>query len=152
MVNEKPIEALRADDSDGPVEQSTQLSLVGQIGPQGSAVDAVEDPGAFLPHNRHVLAVEIGEIGRIFEHDEIERIGQAAHEILLAESHVGRIEQTGADDEVLRLLVGPQSGGILLPKGGVLLPRLANGGPDALGLGPVAARNEGRAEKNREQR
>ena len=94
-------------------------------------------------HHGHVFRIELREVVGVRERHDVERIGKAAHEILLARGLLGRVVQPGVNDKVLGLLVGSQCRGIFGPEFGVLFPRLVYLILHGLHLRPVAACREG---------
>lgn len=146
------VHAVGGDGGDNPIQIGIERLHIGELFRACGIIDLIKYLRPFLAHDVHILGVELREVVGVGQRYDVQRIGEAAHEVLLSGRFLGRIVHAGIDDEMLRLLVGPQCRGVLGPQGRILLPRLFDRTVECLRFRPVAARDERQHRKQRQQR
>ena len=109
------VHAIGSDGNDDLIQVGVERRRIGEFLRTSGIVDLIEHLRAFLVHDGHVLGVEFREVVGVGQRHDVQRIRKAAHEVLLSGRFLGRIVHAGIDDEMLRLLVGPQCRGVLGP-------------------------------------
>ena len=141
------VQSILLDRGDDFIEVSAEFCFIGQFPAAACIIDLIEHFRTFLTHSRHIFRIVLREVVGIGQRHDIERVGQATHEILFTGTRLGRVEQTGIDDKMFRLLVVAQRRRIFRPQFWILILRAFDFLFDGFRFVPVFTRSERRGQQ-----
>ena len=84
----------------GVIFEGIERLHIGELFRACGIIDLIKYLRPLLAHDVHILGVELREVIGVGQRHDVQRIREAAHEILLTRCFLGRVVQTGINNEM----------------------------------------------------
>ena len=90
----------KSDGGDNLIQIGIERLHIGELFRACGIIDLIKYFRPLLAHDVHILGVELREVIGVGQRHDVQRIREAAHEILLTRCFLGRVVQTGINNEM----------------------------------------------------